>query len=263
VIVAAGFTFQSAGQRAMAAIASLFQVKSIGTVGVSPTQIAELSRIVTQGGKVTLAHYGSVNVAGPLKETQVPLTGLSQYGMPNLWPSALGTPANASVQTGLTITLKLNVPNINALISSQGGQSLFPMSVNQVPFTLSIPAAATIHSGAWTVEEMPQPSLAVPGTVPTPEIAKALENLPFLPPQLQGAVAQMADWKNTLIVPLPGHPQNVPVAGTQGIVDTNQSRTTAGEAWVDKNGLIVAVLEHQNQAINQSAFQSEVARLFQ
>lgn len=262
VLLAAGAAFHNAGNKAMAAIGSLFQVNSIGSVPVSPEQLAALSRIVTQGGKVSLAHYGSIKVAGPMQETAVPPSQLSRYGMPDLWPSALGSPATASVQTGLTITLKLNVPHINQLITSQGGHDLFPMSLNQVPFTLSVPAAATIANGGWTVEEVPQPSVAVPGTVPTQTVARALENLPFLPPSLQNAVAQMANWKNTLIVPLPGHPQNVSVAGTQGIVDTNGKGTIAGEAWVQKSGLVVAVTEHQSTPISQSAFQAEVSRLF-
>jgi hypothetical protein len=262
IVLGLGMGFHVAGQKAMAAFASLFQVKSIGTVGVTPEQLALLTRTVTEGGKVTLAHYGSIKVAGPLQQTDVPLSALPQYGMANLWPASLGAVGTASVQTGLDVTLKLNVPNINQLITSQGGRYLFPMSLNQVPFTLSVPAAAIIQNGAWTLEEVPRPTVAVPGTVPVHKVARALENLPFLPPQLQTAVAQMANWKNTLIVPLPGHPQTVSVAGTQGIMDSNASGTTVGEAWVQSQGLVVAVMEHQSKPINQSVFKAEVSRLF-
>lgn len=262
MLAASGVAFHSAGQKAMAAIASLFQVNKVGTVAVSPTQLAKLSRIVTQGGKVTLSHYGTITVAGPLRTTHVPISQLPHYGMTSLWPSAWGTAPTASVQTGLSVRLKLNVPNINALISSQDGRYLFPQTLNQEPFTFSVPAAATMHHGQWTLEEAPRPSVAVPGRMPVAQVAKALENLPFLPPQLQSAVAQMANWKNTLIVPLPGHPQNVTVAGTQGIVDENASKTTAGEAWVQKNGMVVAVIEHQSHPINQQQFRQEVSRLF-
>ncbi len=262
VLVGLGTGFHTLGQNVEAAFASLFQVKSIGTVPVTPQQIAALSRVVTQGGKVTLAHYGSIKVAGPMQETQVPLSGLSRYGMPNLWPASLGAPGLANVQTGIMVTLRLNVPHINSLIASQGGHDLFPASLNGVPFTLSVPAAASIHNGAWTLDEAPQPTLAAPGSVPVKQVAQALENLPFLPPQLQTAVAAMANWKNTLIVPLPGHPQTVTVAGTQGIVDANAGGTTAGEAWVEKDGLVVAISEHQSTPINQTQFQQRVARLF-
>ncbi|PSR21626.1 MAG: hypothetical protein C7B45_09925 [Sulfobacillus acidophilus] len=262
IVLGLGMGFHAAGQKAMAAIASLFQVKSIGTVGVTPQQLASLTRTVTEGGKVTLAHYGSIKVAGPLQQTEVPLSQLPQYGMSNLWPSSLGAVGTASVQTGLNVTLKLNVPNINQLITSQGGRYLFPMSLNQVPFTLSVPAAAIIQNGGWTLEEVPRPTVAVPGSVPVQKVAKALENLPFLPPQLQTAVAQMANWKNTLIVPLPGHPETVSVAGTQGIMDSNANGTTMGEAWVQSQGLVVAVMEHQSKPINPSIFKAEVSRFF-
>lgn len=262
VLAASGLAFHRTGQQAMAAIASLFQVNKVGTVAVSPSQLAKLSRIVTQGGKVTLSHYGTVTVAGPLRTTKVSVSQLSQYGMASLWPSDWGTAPTASVQTGLSVSLKLNVPNINALIVSQQGRYLFPQTLNQKPFTLAVPAAATMHQGQWTLEEVPRPSVAVPGKMPVAQVARALENLPFLPPQLQSAVDQMANWKNTLIVPLPGHPHNVTVAGTQGIVDENASKTTAGEAWVQKNGMVVAVIEHQSHPINQQQFRSEVSRLF-
>lgn len=261
VVLGIGIGTQQAGQRIMAAIGTLFQVKSIGTVPVTPEQIAAITKTVTQGGKVSLAHYGSVTVAGPMKVAPVPASQLSSQGMPDLWPKGLGPVTTAMVDSGIRVTLKLNVPHINELIASEGGHDLFPASLNQEPFTLVVPAAATMRSGNWTVEEVPQPTLAVPGTVPVKAVTKALENLPFLPPSLQSAVAQMADWKNTLIVPLPGHPQNVAVAGTNGIVAENRLGTTAGEAWV-QNGLVVAVMEHQSHKISQSAFQTEVGHLF-
>lgn len=263
VVLGLGIGFQSVGQNAMAAIASLFQVKTIGTVPVSPEQLAQLTRTVTQGGKVTLNYYGSVTVAGPMKQETVPLSELqSQHSMPNLWPQALGAASTATVQTGLRVTLKLNVSHINQLIQSQGGTDLFPMSLNQEPFTLVVPAWATVQSGPWTLEEVPQPTVVAPGKVPVAQVTKALENLPFLPPALQNAVARMADWRNTLILPLPNNPQNVAVAGTQGIVDSNRKGTTVGEAWVQKDGLVVAVMEHQATPVNRQAFVTEVAQLF-
>ncbi|MCL5116047.1 MAG: zf-HC2 domain-containing protein [Firmicutes bacterium] len=261
VILGVGASFQSAGHQALAAITSLFQVKSIGTVPVSPEELAALTRTVTRGGQVTLSHYGSVTVAGPMRQESVPLSQLPQYGMPNAWPQSLGTAKTASLQTGLRVTLRLNVPNINQLIESQGGRDLFPTSLNNQPFTLVVPAAATIQSGAWTMEEVPQPTVAVPGQVPVGQVMKALENLPFLPPTLQSAVARMANWKDTLIVPLPGNPQNVQVSGTQGIVDSSRTGHTVGAAWVN-HGVVTAVMEHQNTKISQSAFTAEVKRLF-
>lgn len=262
VLVGLGLSLNATGQKALAAIGSLFQVNSIGSVGVSPEQLAQLDRVVTQGGKVSLAHYGSVKVSGPSQNEQVPLGSLGQYGMTNVWPKALGSATTASVQTGLQVTLRLNVSHINQLIASQHGQYLFPMSVNQVPFTLSVPAEATIHHGAWTVEEVPQPTVSAPGKVPVAQVAKAVETLPFLPTQLKSAAAEMANWKNTLIVPLPGHPENVTVSGSKRVIDSNANGTTIGEAWVQKNGLVVAVIEHQQKPINQTAFKAEVARLF-
>lgn len=266
VILGVGAGFHHVGQKAMAAVGSLFQVQKIGTTSVTPEQLAALSNTVTQGGHFTLNHYGSVAVAGPMRQVSVPLKSLGSYGMPNLWPQSLGSLKTASVDTGIKVTLKLNVPHINQLIQSQGGREFFPQRLNGLPFTVFVPSAATMsysahHGSTWTVEEMPQPTIAVPGRVPVGTVMKALENLPFLPPSLQSAVARMANWKNTLIVPLPGHPENVPVAGTQGIVETNQSGTSAGEAWVQK-GLVVLVMKHQATPINRAGFIAEVSRLF-
>lgn len=261
VAVAMGAGFQHVGHRAMAAIGSLFEVKSIATVPVAPQQLAALTRTITDGGRVTLTHYGTVTVAGPMQTQTVPLTKLSSAGIPNLWPSQLGIPAGASLETGIRVTLTLNVPHINQLIESQDGVDLFPASLNRQPFTLVVPAAATIRAGAWTLEEVPQPTVAVPGRVPVKAVMKALENLPFLPPSLETAVARMAHWQNTLVVPLPGHPENVAVAGTKGILDSNRKGTTVGEAWI-KNGMVVAVTEHASHVINRTVFEREVSRLF-
>ncbi|MCY0899253.1 MAG: zf-HC2 domain-containing protein [Firmicutes bacterium] len=261
LVLAIGAGFYHVGHRAMAAIGSLFQVKSIGAVPVTPEQLARLTRAVTDGGRLTLKYYGSIDVAGPRQAKPVPLAALPRYGMPNLWPRALGPVKAASVETGLRVTLTLNVPHINQLIESQGGRDLFPARLNYQPFTLVVPAAAIIRHDGWTLEEVPQPLVVAPGRVPVGRITKALENLPFLPPSLQTVVAQLANWKNTLIVPLPGHPENVAVAGTHGIVDSNAKGTTIGEAWVT-NGMVVAVLEHATTPINRTAFEREVARLF-
>lgn len=261
VLIGLGTGLQTAGHRAMAAIGTLFQVKSVGEVPVSPEQLAQLSRVVTQGGRVNLTHYGSVAVTGPVENKSVALSGLKTYNMPNLWPAKLGASPTVNVETGVSVTLRLNVPHINQLIQSQGGHVLFPMSLNNRPFTVVVPAAARMTQGAWTLEEVPQPTVAVPGTVSETRVLNALANLPFLPPQLKSAVMEMSHWQSTLIVPLPGHPQNVQVAGTQGIMDENAKGTMAGEAWVT-HGTVVAVMEHQSHAINPGAFQSEVQSLF-
>lgn len=261
IIMGIGAGLHPAGNKAMAAFASLFEVKHIGTVAISPNEVTTLSRTISQGGHVTLKHYGSIKVAGPMQQQTVPLQRLSHYGIPNYWPKALGPVSTAQLKTGLRMTLTLNVPHINQLIQLQGGHDFFPMSINEKLFTLVVPSAATVSSGGWTLEEVPQPSVVVPGQVPIKAIMSAMENLPFLPSNVHAALATMANWKNTLIVPLPGHAQNVSVAGTQGIVDSNSSGTTVGEAWI-KNRVVVAVFEHQSHPVNQAAFQKEVAQLF-
>ncbi|NMP22919.1 hypothetical protein [Sulfobacillus harzensis] len=260
ILVGLGAGFQTAGHGALAAVGSLFQVKSIGTVGVSPTELSALSRTLSQGGRVTLAHYGSIKVSGPVKDETVQASNLKSFNMPNVWPKAWGAAPAAQVQTGMRVTLRLNVPHINQLIQIEGGHDFFPMSLNNRPFTVVVPAEATLTHGNWKIQEVPQPTVAVPGQVPVKEVARALENLPFMPTSLKDAVARMSNWKDTLIVPLPGHPQNLQVSGTQRIADENQSGTVAGEAWI-QNGVAVLVTEHQHQPISMSQFEAQVSQL--
>lgn len=262
VLASAGTVFHTVGQKTVAAIGTFFQVKQVSTVTLTQNQMTSLRRVLTQGGKVTLNHYGTVKVAGPRETMQVSAAKLKAYSMPDLWPKALGPAPQAMVQTGMRVSLTLNVPNINALIAAGGGHDFFPQSLNHVPFTLYVPAAAVMKSGAWTLEEAPRPTVSVPGRLPEKQVVRALEHLPFLPSPLKSAVAKMANWKETLIIPLPGHPANVAVDGTHGIADTNARGTTAGEAWVQPDGMVVAVMEHQSTPINQHAFEVEVSRLF-
>lgn len=261
VAVAVGLGMHTSGNRVMAALATLFQVKSIGTVPISPEQLAEISNVVTDGGHVTLNHYGSITVAGPVQSESVPLRQLPKMGIANIWPTTLGNVSQASVQTGIHVSLKLNVPHINQLIASEGGHDLFPESSNEVPVILTVPSEATIRDDAWMVKEVPQPTVAVPGSLSTAPLIKALAHLPFLPSSLQSALGQMTNWKSTLVVPLPGHPENVTIHGVAGIVESNPTRTEVGEAWV-QNGTVVAVIEHRAEPINVKAFQLEVSRLF-
>jgi len=246
---------------ALAAVGQLFQVNRIGAVAITPAQLTRLDQVVTQGGQVSLAHYGSVRVMGPLRQLTVPPRQLPQYGMPDLWPVQFGANALATVDNGVRVEFRLNVPAVNQLIVEQGGDRLFPEALNQRPFTVYVPAYARISQtgshGSWTVEEAPQPTLAIPEGVNFHQVVNALSGLPFLPPTLSQAVLQMANWKNTLLVPLPGSPENVTVHGNPAVLDTGNENTTAGVAWVDR-GVVVAVFHHQATAVNRSAFLTEV-----
>ncbi len=252
-----------AGSQALAAMGSWLQVQRIGAVAVSPQQISALKNTMTLGGRVALTHYGSVTVNGPMRQISATVDQLPHYGMPDLWPKAFGRPGAVTVDSGIRVVLRLNVPHVNQLIRSQGGRQLFPAALNEKPFTLYVPAAAIITPALngrqhWTIEEVPEPSLAVPGRVPLRQVVRALERLPFLPPNLAAAVAQMANWENTLLIPLPGHPQNVTIHGFPAVVDAGDLGRTAGIAWI-QHGLVVAIFRHQKRPVNLSQFVAEVA----
>lgn len=188
-------------RNALAAVIHSLQFKGITTVNLTPQKLNQIEQRLTQGGTVSLSHYGSIKTIG--SQTSPHSIAVSQIasrtGLPNEWPTSLGKAGSvvAQVITPERVVLTLNVPAINQLIKDEGGHHLLPASVNRVPITVSIPTMVNMTQtggqggGSYALTETRTPSISLPQAANQRQIAVAIASLPFLPPSLQEALVPL------------------------------------------------------------------------
>lgn len=262
-----GLVWLTPAHRALADALNVFQVQTVSGATVSSAQLTRMMDTLSQGGRVSLKHYGSITPtpAGPAR-TMAPSALPSAAGLPDLWPAIWNSQSMAHVTAGQRVTFRLNVPHINQLILASGGTHLFPRAVNGVPFTLTVPEEATLHTvqGAVTygLIELREPSLAVPSGIDLAQVRDALMNLPFLPPALQDSVASIANWRHTLVLPVQSANQNIRLNGHPAVLESGQNGHALGAIWV-QHGVLVVVGAHSSVgALSRKAFVSLVSKLF-
>jgi hypothetical protein len=129
---------------------------------------------------------------------------------------------------------------------------------------VTVPEAAVTtgsSSGAtYTLVEMTRPTLDIPAGIPTQTVWNALVSLPFLPSNLRTALKSEQNWRDTLIVPLPGHPQNVTFMGRPAILEVGPHGHDAFVAWLQGNAL-VGFAESSSGALTPSGFLAQSVSL--
>lgn len=184
-------------RNALAAVIHSLQFKGITTVNLTPQKINQIEQGLTQGGTVSLSHYGSIKTIGGHAPQSIPVTEvLSRTGLPNEWPQALGTTGLlAQVIPPEKVVLTLNVPAINQLIKDEGGHHFLPSDVNHVPITVSIPTMVNMthidRGSTYALTETRTPSISLPQVGNPRQIAVAIASLPFLPSSLQEALVPL------------------------------------------------------------------------
>ncbi len=254
---------------ALADLVSSFQLRHVAAVSLTQNQIFQIENSLTQGGKVNIKQYGSINTtAAPPPPKTVALNQTAALtGLPQEWPSGLGgSNVSAQVTQPGRVVLTLNVSAINRLIQAEGGTHLFPKGLNHLPITLNMPTTVSINSynsttgAGYTLEEMGTPSLSTAGPVHAGQIAAAIASLPFLPSQVQQTLSAMqGHLQSTLIVPTSGPTSSVTVQGAPGIVALQGGQPAV--AW-ERHGVFTWFSYQGSQSLSTSQFIREVQRWF-
>jgi hypothetical protein len=252
---------------ALAAAAQAFQIQHVQAVPITPSEVAQVTNALTEHGRVTLRHFGSVDVSEHGTSSTMNPTDLpTRAGLPDLWPTGLGAQVLAVVEPARTMTFRFHIGRINALIESLGATQLFPEALDNRPFRLTLPPMAVMADGladgnTVSLTEMGQPTLAVPAGVSLEAVRAAILNLPFLPPNLAQAVSSVGNWRDTLVVPLPGHPENIRFLGHPAILESDNQDHMTALIWIQQ-GIIVAFSENGTHSVTPPSFVAEAATLF-
>lgn len=262
------------GQRAWADVLQLFHADRLQSVGISANDMRRIDNILTQGGRVSLNRYGSVTTQSAIAPKPSTLAAYAgQSGLPGLWPKALGAGKGIQVHTFTPgeFVFTLNVPHINGLIQSIGGQTLFPADLNGVPITVNVPAAVQIQDPApagtrgpsYELDEAQMPTVATQGGVDVAQARSALLSLPFLPQSISQALAGVQNFQDTLVVPVPGQPtKNIRFLGHDAFLTWAPNGTRATVVWLQQ-GTVAAFTESGASGLTPNAFVRQAQGYFQ
>lgn len=275
VVVAAAIVVP--GPRAWANILQVFRASHVDIVQVTQSDMANLQNALSQQGKVSMKQYGSVVTVKPMTWQQGTVSGYAaQTGLPDLWPKTLANDQKISVSTTAAseYVFKLNVAHVNALVQSVGGTSLFPSSLNGVPITVNVPAGVDIYdptssssNTGYELQESGVPSVSIPRGAGVSQARQALLALPFLPQPIEQALANTADWQNTLVVPVPGaSTQHVSFLGHAAVLisETNSNPNIGNRyslVW-DHGNVIAAFSQQYTGTLSPQQFLQHAKELF-
>lgn len=232
--VVVGLCISPVGGKVMAAAMNTMYFQNLFGVGEADmTQIQNaLDQVASgNGGRVDLKQYGTAQVdRTPVVNSNMTLTQATQAANVPMKTLPGYDTKNGSVNyvPGSSVTLRLNVNAINALIQQLGGKTEFPSSVNGEPIVIEIPAQVNEDvsnpGGADTeLNEMQMPSIQVPSDVDLNQIRLALIDLPFLPQDIRDSLSTSEQWQQTLYVPDGGNGTNTTVNGNPAVVNQWQS----------------------------------------
>lgn len=238
---------------------SIFRVQSVQTISLSQQDVTQLRSLFAKGGQVDIRNFGKIETSGRASWQAVsPATAQAALGVPvQVPPAPAGYAAPAlSLSNPSSITMTLDVKNINSYLGSLGDTTLLPAGLEGKPFTVSVPAILQMRYSpagggpSVTVSEARSPVLAIPDGVDPNALRNALLDIPGLPSDLTAQLAAVNDWQHTLLIPsVDGQSTQVDVGGTQGVF-VNLGKGNSGEGNAigpqnalvfEKNGVVYAV----------------------
>ncbi len=236
---------------------SIFRVQNVQTISLSHQDVTRLRSLFAKGGRVDIRNFGRIEISGRASWRQVsPAEAGGALGVPVTVPPAPAgfTAPTIRLSDPSSITMTLDVKNINAYLSSLGDSTLLPAGLEGKPFTVSVPSILQIRyipvaagGPPVTVSEAGSPQLAIPDGVDPNVLKSALLGIPGLPSDLTSQLAAVNDWRHTLLIPsVDGHSTNVEVDGTRGVfVNPSKGHPAEGKGQnalvFEKNGVVYAV----------------------
>lgn len=258
------------GRHALASVWHTLSFGQVNAVQISPQQLQTIASRLTQGGRVNIRHYGSVNMT-QLNHPPASVgwaTARRTNNELNVWPKSWPVP-QVSVNPAARLTLTLKVQAINQLLKAEGDKILFPQALNRVPisvqipqvFTLSTPPAPNPHSAYVSLMVSSVPKLRIPQGLNMTQVSQAIQALPFLPQRVSQQLAAMGrHFHSMLLIPSPGPVTHVRIQGDPGVI-TNAGGGDYQVTWIHHQTLYS--LNYQGSPhLGLKAFERQVSRWF-
>ncbi|MEI7026033.1 hypothetical protein [Paenibacillus sp. y28] len=247
-----------AGNNALAAVLNKFQMKQLTVV--NEDEMRQLFQSVFQDGsrEEAVNQYGTFSAAsgtfqGSMKKEDIQ----KQLGRKLVLPKEAADEKQSDlyVSPWQSITLQMNVNEVNATMKKLGATALLPESVDGKPVKVEMKEAVhfNFHSTDeekqythyYSLTQMPVPTVTVDPSIPVKEAMEAIVNFPLLPASIKQSL-QASSALTDGNIPLPvfskSNSEQVSVSGTE-VVLTSYSLHASGRSeefsatWVKEGQL--------------------------
>ncbi|MDI6824188.1 MAG: hypothetical protein QME87_07525 [Bacillota bacterium] len=225
-VVVAALSFEPV-RTAAGEFLDVFRVKRLKVVTITPQDMAQLQELLQRGGTADLESFGRVDVTGEAASRTVTASEAEEaLGYPLRLPHRrlLGPYEDPLFQLDVlpTVSLTLNVGNVNTFLRSLGSRDLLPATLEGKTFTIKgYPVCTAIYrsrAGHLRVIQGRSPELIVPPGVDVAAVRTALLGIPGLPENLSRQLESITDWRHTLPIPaVEGTCIHVTVNGSPGV----------------------------------------------
>lgn len=235
---------------------TIFRMEKVKAIAITPEDMSQMERLMKEGaGSVDIKNFGRVEVTG--RQEAVPVTLREardavdfELKLPDFDPNVDGyaEPQLKKVSGG-SVTLALDVDNVNAALQSLGSRERLPDELNGKEFTLTIPTGITAEykgaAGEIALVQTRSPSVQASPGVDVKAIRQALLSIPGLPENLKKQLAAVDDWQRTALIPVrAGHYSEVRVNGAEGVFiqgdSTARGKSINALVW-QEGGVIYAL----------------------
>ncbi|MFZ5647676.1 MAG: zf-HC2 domain-containing protein [Bacillota bacterium] len=226
---------------------TIFRVEKVKVISITPEEMAQMDKLMREGaGGVNIKNFGKIEVRGKQEEKPVTVEEAGKSIDFDLKIPAVAGYSKPELKklSGFSVTLTLDVNNVNSVLKSLGSGERLPDELNGKEFTLEVPPAIIAdYSGAAgkiVLSQSRGPSVRTSAGVDVKAIRQALLSIPALPESLRRQLAAVDDWQHTAMIPLKsGQYTEVTVNGAGGVfIRGDGGQNSAGVLVWQKNGVI-------------------------
>lgn len=237
----------------------VFRVQRFKPLYVSPQDMAELERLWQRGGVTDLERFGRVQVFGESTSRAVRAAEAEQaLGMGLRLPGGRlldgYAPPEFYLDTLPTVSLTLDVKNVNAFLRSLGSRDLLPAGLEGKTLTMKgypvcravyyrkTPGGPPDRGRSVMILQSRSPELILSPGVDAAAVRAALLGIPGLPENLRRQLESIGDWRHTLPVPTTGGTvTEVTIKGCSGVFVGEPSAPSHSTIMWEDNGFLYAI----------------------
>jgi hypothetical protein len=255
----------------------LFRVEQVAVV---PVNLVDLPNNFSNAGPSIMQLFSDnlkVEEMGEAQDVATAVEASALVGIPVRLPTGIeGTP-KLSVQPGMHLSFKVDLPRIRSILQEAGfGDMQLPSNLDGATVDADLPASVTALYGAcksdqavsapgedpdemggWGVNctalvQLPSPTINAPEGLDVAAIGKAFLQMTGMSAEEADAFSQTVDWSTTLVIPVPSFTshQTVTVDGVNGVLiqqDPNYAQSMYILIWA-KDGIVYALAGYGNSS---------------
>lgn len=228
---------------------SIFRAQDIQKVDVSLGDLKSIEESLrNREGDIKIDNLAEISQSGAeykiisAEEAQ----GLVNFPLKKMTAVTGFKSGETNIVTAGTISLKLNINNVNELMKTLGATKPFETSLDGKTFSIHSPAMVTqsynnADNSKWVrLTQTKLPEIKAPEGTSMESLIDSISSLGILPIQLQSQIRALKDTGNTLYLPnVDGSLKEVTIAGKKVFVtfDTYDGKTHGDAIWMD-NGIL-------------------------